>query len=333
MCSSTGNGKSQAILDLVDGTDFPRMTQKFLNDVGSSAEVEDYVLNSDDPTETLSALVREYLDPERLAPHLDEMVKKSWEMSIAEEDDSDEEDVAFEGSLADDPEIVAWMKDQFPEDAEDFEGFEDDEDDEDDELAEGGSLAAASEDKEGDLEGADDQAAKDWRKLQKMQAAEEAVDKQWFESESLTKASDPSAPEGPDPLMTVFGIGLDNPQPMAKGKKRKVFFPGQEYEPKDLNPYNTEENDPRAIARLKFQQLVRQRMRKDPFKEGKMKLPTMRDIATLSRFVSESGKIIPRRRSGISTKNQRHIKRMVKRARTFGLLPYTSRLQRPEYGK
>ena len=38
------------------------------------------------------------------------------------------------GSLADDPEIIAWMKDQFPEDAEDFEGFEDDEDDEDDEV-------------------------------------------------------------------------------------------------------------------------------------------------------------------------------------------------------
>ena len=31
----------------------------------------------------------------------------------------------------------------------------------------------------------------------------------------------------PAPAQTVFGIGLDNPQPMAKGKKRKVFFPGQ----------------------------------------------------------------------------------------------------------
>lgn len=326
------------MLDLVNGTDFPRMTQKFLDDAGSSAEVEDYILNSGNPTEALSALVREYLDPERLAPHLDEQVQKAWEMSIAEEDDAKTEEgaVAFEGSLADDPELVAWMKAEFPEDH-DFD--EDDENDEDDGdgfeaegETEGGSLAATF-DMEADLEDGDDPAAQDWRRLQKMQAAEEAVDKQWLDSQSLTERSTPSAAEGADPLLTVFGIMMDNPLPMKNGKKRKTFFPGQDYDAKDLNPYNSEEHDPRAIAKMKFQQLMRQRLRKDPFKEGTMKLPTMRDISTLCRFVSESGKIIPRRRSGVTTKNQRHIKRMIKRARTFGLLPYTSRLLRPEFGK
>jgi len=75
---------------------------------------------------------------------------------------------------------------------------------------------------------------------------------------------------------------------------------------------------------------MRSRMRKDPFEEGKLRMPTHRDVATLTRFVTERGKITPRRRTGVSAKNQRQLKQMVKRSRTFGLLPYTSRLERPQ---
>lgn len=97
----------------------------------------------------------------------------------------------------------------------------------------------------------------------------------------------------------------------------------------DANPYN-HVDDPRFYAKRKFLQLVRSRLRKDPFKEGKLKMPNHRDVATLTRFVTERGKITPRRRTGVSAKNQRQLKQMIKRARTFGLLPYTSRLQRPQ---
>lgn len=50
-----------------------------------------------------------------------------------------------------------------------------------------------------------------------------------------------------------------------------------------------------------------------------------KDTKTLKRFVSEDGKILPRRRSGLSAKNQRKITTAIKRARHMALLPYATR--------
>ncbi len=50
-----------------------------------------------------------------------------------------------------------------------------------------------------------------------------------------------------------------------------------------------------------------------------------KDTKSLKRFLSESGKILPRRRTGLSAKMQRRLTREVKRARHLALLPYTSR--------
>jgi small subunit ribosomal protein S18 len=50
-----------------------------------------------------------------------------------------------------------------------------------------------------------------------------------------------------------------------------------------------------------------------------------KDTKTLKRFLSEDGKILPRRRTGLSAANQRTVTTAVKRARHIGLLPYTSR--------
>ncbi|MCK4513962.1 MAG: 30S ribosomal protein S18 [Spirochaetaceae bacterium] len=41
----------------------------------------------------------------------------------------------------------------------------------------------------------------------------------------------------------------------------------------------------------------------------------------LRRFVTEKGKILPRRITGTSAKNQRRLIREIKRARAIGLLP------------
>lgn len=43
----------------------------------------------------------------------------------------------------------------------------------------------------------------------------------------------------------------------------------------------------------------------------------------LRRFVTESGKIRPRRQSGTCAKHQRELTRAIKRARHLALLPYT----------
>jgi len=47
-----------------------------------------------------------------------------------------------------------------------------------------------------------------------------------------------------------------------------------------------------------------------------------KDIDLLKRFISERGKILPRRVTGTSAKNQRKLTIAIKRARVMGLLPF-----------
>jgi small subunit ribosomal protein S18 len=49
-----------------------------------------------------------------------------------------------------------------------------------------------------------------------------------------------------------------------------------------------------------------------------------KDIGRLRRFVTERGKILPRRVSGNCARHQRALATAVKRARELALLPYTS---------
>ncbi|KSU81690.1 30S ribosomal protein S18 [Fictibacillus enclensis] len=49
-----------------------------------------------------------------------------------------------------------------------------------------------------------------------------------------------------------------------------------------------------------------------------------KDVDLLKRFVSERGKILPRRVTGTSAKYQRQLTRAIKRARFMALLPYVT---------
>ncbi|MEE0122687.1 MAG: 30S ribosomal protein S18, partial [Streptococcus salivarius] len=49
-----------------------------------------------------------------------------------------------------------------------------------------------------------------------------------------------------------------------------------------------------------------------------------KDTELLSRFVSERGKILPRRVTGTSAKNQRKVTTAIKRARVMALMPYVN---------
>ena len=49
-----------------------------------------------------------------------------------------------------------------------------------------------------------------------------------------------------------------------------------------------------------------------------------KDVRLLSQFVSERGKILPRRMTGTSAKYQRELIRAIKRAQNIALLAYTS---------
>lgn len=54
-------------------------------------------------------------------------------------------------------------------------------------------------------------------------------------------------------------------------------------------------------------------------------LSDYKDPARLKRFLTERGKVLPRRMTGLSAKQQRQISLAIKRARHLGLLPYVNR--------
>ena len=49
-----------------------------------------------------------------------------------------------------------------------------------------------------------------------------------------------------------------------------------------------------------------------------------KDVAKLSKFITERGKILPRRISGTCAKHQRQLTIAIKRARNVALLPFTA---------
>lgn len=49
-----------------------------------------------------------------------------------------------------------------------------------------------------------------------------------------------------------------------------------------------------------------------------------KDVDYLRRFIPERGKIMPRRISGVSAKDQRRIAKAIKRARAMALLPFVA---------
>lgn len=71
-------------------------------------------------------------------------------------------------------------------------------------------------------------------------------------------------------------------------------------------------------------QLFRRRKKLDPFLEDPSKTVDYTDVATLSKFVSERGKILSRRLTGLSAYNQRKVAKAIKRAQNLGLMPFSS---------
>lgn len=49
-----------------------------------------------------------------------------------------------------------------------------------------------------------------------------------------------------------------------------------------------------------------------------------KDVAKLRKFMTEKGKILPRRNSGLCAKHQRLVAAAIKRSRVMALLPYTA---------
>jgi ribosomal protein S18 len=69
-------------------------------------------------------------------------------------------------------------------------------------------------------------------------------------------------------------------------------------------------------------QLFRRRKKVDPFLIDPNKRVDYRDVDTLTRFLSERGRILSQRLTGLSAYNQRKVKKAIKRSQNLGLIPF-----------
>ncbi len=80
--------------------------------------------------------------------------------------------------------------------------------------------------------------------------------------------------------------------------------------------YNKDENSNSPFdARKKF----------CPFSQKNSPVIDYKDIKLLTRYISEKGKIVPSRITGVSSKKQKLLSQAIKRARFLSLMSYTNK--------
>ena len=109
----------------------------------------------------------------------------------------------------------------------------------------------------------------------------------------------------------------------ARLSRDRLYYPGQNYEPSDLAAQTARTAPARHTAAGKT---VKNPMRGKAVEATLLERAAYEDARFLTQFVSDTGKIYPKRRLGVSAKAQRKIARAIKTARQMGILPYTSRL-------
>ncbi len=65
-------------------------------------------------------------------------------------------------------------------------------------------------------------------------------------------------------------------------------------------------------------------MKNDYFNVSNIRFVDYKDLENLKRFLNPNGRILARKRTGLTAKNQRSLAEAVKRARFMGLLPYVA---------
>lgn len=66
-------------------------------------------------------------------------------------------------------------------------------------------------------------------------------------------------------------------------------------------------------------------MKQDYFSSNNIKHIDYKDIEVLKRFLTPNARILSRRRTDVTAKNQRKLAEAIKRARFMGLLPYIAK--------
>jgi small subunit ribosomal protein S18 len=103
-------------------------------------------------------------------------------------------------------------------------------------------------------------------------------------------------------------------QEIGKSEEREV----KEREPRDKEREGEDRYQSRPKGRPFFKKKVCRVC------TGKMRID-YKDMSALRKYISERGKILPRRITGTCAKHQRKISQAIKRARAIAILPYVAR--------
>ena len=68
---------------------------------------------------------------------------------------------------------------------------------------------------------------------------------------------------------------------------------------------------------------MRRQKKTDPFAEARIRFVDYKNDRLLSRFIGETGKLLPSRLTGATARHQRQVAKAIKKARYLALLPYT----------
>lgn len=115
---------------------------------------------------------------------------------------------------------------------------------------------------------------------------------------------------------------------VVNGRPMKVSYDrgkaGDTNAPAGASDRNQGQRKHEYLPPIQRMQLFRKKRKLDPFLEDPTKTIDYRDVATLSRFVSERGRILSRRLTGLDAYNQRKVSKAIKRAQQLGLMPFAS---------
>ena len=115
-------------------------------------------------------------------------------------------------------------------------------------------------------------------------------------------------------------------RPTTRVSETRVYYPGQTYDPSELEGSF-------ASAAPSASQKTRRVLKKGKDLDALVaRSIDWKDAKMLStRFVSETGKIVPRRQTGLGAKTHRLVVKNIKIARIMGVLPFTDRL--PQFAR
>lgn len=78
------------------------------------------------------------------------------------------------------------------------------------------------------------------------------------------------------------------------------------------------------LPSIQRMQLFKRKKKLDPFIADPTRTISYKDVHVLSKFLSERGRILSRRLTGLNSYNQRKVSKAIKRAQNIGLMPFSA---------